>query len=522
MKKVYSITATLIFTLTVLLSGCKTTPSQEAEIEKPNVSQNEKKEISLYLGEANSYDPAYAFDSYFINVGQSIYEGLVRFKRTSTQIEPCLATKWDISPEMKEYTFHLRDDVTFHDGSQFNADSVLVTFNRLMSEENKYDMPYASFVVDEIEDIVKVDDYTVKFILYKPSVVFLNNLAMHLATPIVGVDALEKYADEFGQNPVGTGPYKVLEYKQGEVMKLGVNENYWGEKPNIDVVNILLEEKPSPDQISDFSNGKVDILEIANPTDINKIPQNKASIARYDQQSTYFISFNTSKELFNNVNYRKGISHLINRDEIIKEGGEISGKKAETLIPPSVLGYNSKVKAPEYDLSKANELLKDFPKDREILLIYLYDDVLARIAGMLEQDLLKVGLKAKVEGIVDYDEYLTRIEEGTMDMELAAWASDNGDPDNFMFLFHSESIDTLFNTAKYENSDFDELLNEGKSIIEDQNRARIYQSAEEILSQDIPVLPLFHGERIYAYSNDIKNFYIHPKGGYTFRYFDKK
>jgi peptide/nickel transport system substrate-binding protein len=510
--------------ITMLLSACG--KSQEKNLTDTNISLNqeqtkpEPKSLTFYAYPSDNYDPAINYTLDYATIGQSVFEGLVRYKKNSTEVEPSLATSWEINPEMKVYKFFLRKDVKFHDGSNFNADSVLYSFNRQLKENRTEDMSYASFIFDVVSKVEKLDDFTVQITLNEPSVTFLTNLAMYYGAPIISAQAHKEDVAAFAQKPVGTGPYKVSKHDKGEVMVLEINNDYWGEKPKVDEVSFLFEEKKFPDMINDFSKEKVDLVLLTNQADLNKFNPSTIQQAQFDSPDTYYLAFNCATEPFNNRNFREGVSRLINRDELIKTNVEVNGEKAETLIPTTILGYNSKVKAYDFDMAKATELLKDFPKDKELTIIYKYDSY-ESFANFVVESLKKAGINIKHELVEEESVFKDRLKTDNYNFVIDGWVTDNGDPDNFMFLLNTSSINEQINYSKFSNKIFDEKIAIGKKTIKTDERIKIYQEAEELISKEVPILPLFHSGTHYIYSTKLKNFHVHPTGVMLFQYFDK-
>ena len=178
----------------------------------------------------------------FVDDGQSakvmcnIYEWLVKYKDCSTDIAPSLATDWTISPDGKEYTFNLRKDVKFQDGTPFNADAVVFNVQRQIPPKATEDMPYASFTYGPVVKIEKVSDLSVKFTLKSKYTPFLANLAMTLAAPVLSPTAIAKYKGKLMENPVGTGQYTFVSWDKNQSLKLKKNDTYWGNKPKADNV----------------------------------------------------------------------------------------------------------------------------------------------------------------------------------------------------------------------------------------------------------------------------------------------
>ncbi|WP_290768889.1 ABC transporter substrate-binding protein, partial [Halanaerobium sp.] len=184
-----------------------------------------------------------ALDPHMTTLGNSadvivnVFDGLVRFKAGTTEIEPALATDWEISDDGLEYVFHLREGVEFHDGSPFNAEAVVFDIERQLDPDHPYYLegsyPYAGFSLGMIDEVRAVDEYTVEFTLENPYAPFLKNLAM-FATMIVSPEAVKEYGEDIFKNPVGTGAFKFVEWVRDDHITLEANEDYWDGRPYLD------------------------------------------------------------------------------------------------------------------------------------------------------------------------------------------------------------------------------------------------------------------------------------------------
>lgn len=214
-------------------------------------------------------DPALVDDVDSGNVLCNIYESLLRFKDKSTEVEPSLAEKWDISDDGLVYTFYLRKGIKFHDGTPFNAEAVKFNFDRQSPENMIPKMSYAPLVLGDIDKTEVVDEFTFRVTLKRPSTPFINNMAMCYSAPIASPTALKKYNNSLMDHPVGTGPYKLVAWDRGQNIILTTNDDYWGPKPAVQNVIIRIMKDTSARVVA-LNNGEVDII---NGIDANVVEQ---------------------------------------------------------------------------------------------------------------------------------------------------------------------------------------------------------------------------------------------------------
>ena len=416
-------------------------------------------------------DPALVDDNDSGNVACNIYESLLRFKETTTEVEPCLAERWDISEDGLVYTFYLRQGVKFTDGTPFNAEAVKFNFDRQSPENMIPKMSYAPLVLGDIEKTEVVDEYTVRITLKKPSTPFLNNMAMCFAAPIASPTALKKYNNNLMEHPVGTGPYKLVAWDRGQQLILTTNEDYWGPKPKIQNVIIRIMKETSARVVA-INNGEVDII---NGIDSNVIDQLKAGGTSIFEAEG------------NNVNY---------------------------MVYNCREGYDPNVKAVSYDPEAAKKTLAEKGIKELTILTYsnarYYNTVGGQVLAEAVQAYFdKVGVKAKID-VYDWTTFKSKLLTDKWDISFIGWVGDNGDPDNFINILASD--DPIANQGLWLNPEFIKLIQDATHVPNGPERAALYQKAEAVLAEDVGVLPISHAKTLLAYRPNISGPFTHPIG----------
>ncbi len=190
------------------------------------------------IAEPQSLDPHTVTATNDFRILVNIYDGLVRYKDGTLEVEPALAESWTISDDGKTYTFKLRQGVKFHDGSDFNAEAVKFNFDRMLKEDHPFynTGPFPlSFNFSSIDAVNVLDEHTVEFKLKEPFAPFLSNLAYPTGL-IVSPEAVKKYGKEFGRHPSGTGPFKFAEWQSGQRVVVERNPDYWDTAPALEAV----------------------------------------------------------------------------------------------------------------------------------------------------------------------------------------------------------------------------------------------------------------------------------------------
>lgn len=509
-KKIGALLLTAFVTAT-LFSGCGA-KSTGGEAKKAT-----KTLVYAQGADPRGLDPAYVDDGESAKVIVNVYEGLVRYKSDSTEIEPALATEWKVSDDGKEYTFKLREGVKFHDGTPFNADAVKFSIERQLPPKITDEMPYASFTFGPVDKVEKIGDYEVKIILKQPYTPFLANLAMCLAAPIVSPAAVEKNGGKLMETPVGTGPFKFVKWDKGQSITLEKNADYWGDKAKSDKV-IFKFVKENSVRASELIAGSADIIDGVDPNDVKKIEDSKLQIFKGQGMNINYMAFNASRAPFNDPKLREALSYAINREELVKFLYQGYSSLAETPLPSFIPGYNDKAKAYGYDPDKAKQLLKELGKENlEIKMITYsnprpYNPVNGqKLAEAVQGYLAKVGVKATID-VYPWTEYKPKAAQGEGDIMFYGWIGDNGDADNFLSLFDSNEIKSTLNVAKYSNPKVDELLAKGRMTPSGDERNAVYKEIQELVLKDAAWLPISNAQDMAAYSPKVKNFRLHPTG----------
>jgi len=469
--------------------------------------------------DSTTLDPAFSQDDESNKVITNVFEGLVRFKPGTTTIEPCLAEAWRVSSDGREWTFYLRRNVKFHDGTPFNSEAVRFSVERQMPSQHTDRATYASFTFGMVESIKTPDPYTVKFILKFPYAPFLNNLAMPSSAPIVSPTAASAMGESFGERPVGTGPYRFVSWKKGKSITLKENRDYWGKLPECQTLIFTVIRNSRLRSLA-LKIGLADIIDGITAADARFLEQKGYPVLQKTGLDLNYLGFFTDKEPFDNPEVRKAISMLIDRKQIVTGLFQRTSIEANSPLPPGVLGYDPNIQLPPYDPTGAKELLarNGYSGGLKIRII-TYNNSRPynpaggeKLAAFLQEELTKAGVETEIKAYPwsQYKEALLQ-EEGNA--FLYGWISDNGDPDNFLYtLLSSSQIESGLNTARYRNKELDLLLVRAQQETEPALREQIYRSAVKIVVNDTPWLFLNHSLRLFATSTKVEDFVPHFAG----------
>lgn len=483
------------------------------------------------------------------DASEPIYNRLVDFEYGGTKVVPSLAEKWDISADGKEYTFHLRKGVKWHTTNKafkptrdMNADDVLFMFERQWKEDNPFfkvtssnhtyfnDMGMSKLLVS----VVKVDDHTVKITLNRPEAPFLANLAM----PYAAVQSKE-YADamlkaatpeKIDQDPVGTGPFSLLQYQKDAVIRYKAFPQYWGGKAKIDDLVYSITPDASV-RWAKLQKGECHVMPYPNPADLDAIRKDRnIQVLEQPGLNVGYLAYNTTKKPFDDVRVRKAINMSINKKAIIDGVYLGTGVAAKNPIPPTMWSYNDAIKDDPYDPVAAKKLLAaagypdGFTTDLWAMPVQRpYNPNAKRIAELMQADLVKVGVKAEIKSF-EWGEYRKRVQAGEHQTAMFGWTGDNGDPDNFLstLLGCAAAQPGGGNIAKFCYQPYEDLVLKAKTVTNQAERTKLYEQAQVIFKEQAPWFTIAHAVQIKPLRKNVIGFKNSPFGRHNFYAVDIK
>lgn len=497
-------------------------------------------------GDVVRLDPADVTDGESISRMDNIFEGLVEYEASSTEIKPCLAESWDVSEDGKEIVFHLRKGIKFHDGTDFNADAVVFSFERQYNPEHPHhqygEWAYWGYMFSDIDRAEKIDDYTVKIVLSEPNASIMTSLAMFTVCIVSPANA-EKYGEDAFRYPCGTGPFKFVEWVKDDHITLEANEDYWRGRPKIDKIIFRVIPDPSARLLS-LEVGEIHGMEYPNPADFDRIKANPDLVLMSEPgMNIGYMAMNTGYgyidanqngikdpdeplektpgyfEPLTKKEVRQAINMAIDKEAIVRDIFMGTASVAKNGMPPFMLGYNDEIEDYPYDPARAKELLAEagYPDGFEVTLYvmpvsrpYMFDP--PKIGEAIQSYLAAVGIKVNLYQ-VDWATYLQETEAGMHQMCLLGWTGDNGDPDNFLNVLYGLnacSIGTAGNHAFYTNEENQELLTKALRTYDVEKRAEYYKKAQELIHEDAGWVFLAHSNQNMVFQKNVEGFVLHP------------
>lgn len=463
-------------------------------------------------------DPHGSNDVPSSNVQHNIYETLIT-QNEEAELEPLLATEWDAT-EDNVWTVELRDDVTFHDGSDFTADDVVATFERVLDEDVASER---AFLFEMVEEVVAVDDYTVEFHTEFPFAPFPSHLA-HSGGAIMSEEAIEEdYAsmddggqpgDAINENPIGTSYFQFEEWNPGSEVVLSRYDDYWGDTAGVEQVTFAV----SPEgltRIGELETGAADIIFPVDADDVSRVNDTEG-ISLYEQESLSlaYVGFNMQREPLDDQQVRQALTMAINKDDIIEGVTDGAATPAVGPISEQVFGFSDEVEELGYDPEQAQEMLDEagYGDGMDITLWTNDSDERIAIAELVQAQLSVVGVNAEIEQL-EWGTYLDNTAAGEHDMFILGWVTVTADADYGMYsLFHSSQQGGAGNRSFMENDELDSLLDEARREADEATREDLYEQAMEILVEEAPMLYLYHDNYRVGVRDEVQGLWKHPNG----------
>ncbi len=501
-----------------------------------NVGAAPKTLVFCSEGSPEGFNPAFYTAGTTFDANRPVYNRLAEFKRGTTVVEPGLATKWDISADGKEYTFHLRKGVKFHTTKKFtptrnfNADDVVFSFMRQFDKNHPFhkvgNASYEYFnsmsMPDLLKEIVKVDDYTVKFLLNRPEAPFIANLAMDFAS-IFSAEYADKMMKAGTPNvidfePVGTGPFFFVAYQKDAVIRYKANPDYWAGKAPID--NLVFAITPDASvRYQKLKAGECHVMPYPNPADLEAMKKDAdINLLEKEGLNVGYLAYNTQMAPFDNPKVRKALNMAINKPAILDAVFQGAGKVAKNPIPPTIWSYNDAVVDDPYDPAAAKKILAAEGVTNLKMNIWAmpvqrpYNPNARRMAEMLQADFAQVGVKVDIVSY-EWGEYLKRAADVKRDgAVLMGWTGDNGDPDNFLaVLLGCDGVGGA-NRAQWCYQPFEDLIQKAKIVADQGERTKLYEQAQIIFKEQAPWATIAHSVVFQPVRKEVVDFRIDPFG----------
>ena len=460
-----------------------------------------------------SLDPARSTDVPTGRAVSYVFDGLVRFT-PDARVEPALAERWEVSRNGLVYTFHLRRGVTFHDGRPFTSRDVVRTFERVLKSGDRPwpldpirgSAAFKSGGARTVSGLSAPDDSTIVITLSEPLAFFTKLLAMPVASIVP-----DSIPENFGERPIGTGPWKLVEWRHDDYLLFARNDAYFDGPPKADSLKARIIPESST-SVAEFENGAVDVLFV--PEGETERWRNDPVRSELLQSAAglrlLYVGINTRRPFLSDVRVRQAINHAVDVPTILEEMMGGRGQRAAGVIPPSLEGADSGRQGYAFDVAKAKELLAaaGHPNGIDLELWHSQDATITRLAQTIQSFLAVAGIRAK---LVQRDSPSVReaARAGQVDLVLKDWWADYPDAENFLYpLLHSTNAGPGGNVSFYANPRFDQIVMRARRELRDSARVALYRQADSLAFTEAPMLYLFFTADLFAVQSWVHGFQV--------------
>ncbi|MGD8283648.1 MAG: ABC transporter substrate-binding protein [Desulfobacterales bacterium] len=499
------------------------------------LASNSFAKVTLVYGtteKVTDMDPANAYDFHTWEIFYNIYQGLMGYPPGKTDLVPNLAEKYEVVDDGKGYVFTLKEGVKFSDGTPFDANAVKWSIDRVM--RIKGDPSW--LVTDFVENVEVVDNYKVKFNLKNPVAYFPSLVA---TVPYYPVNPNIYPADKFITDPgelkggklVGLGAYRVVSFKRDQEVVLEANPNYWGEKPQNDMVVIRYFADATTMRLA-MEKGEIDFaFKSFNPSDINDL-QKSAKIKTIKGQGPYirYVCFQCKTKPFDNKIVRQGVAAALNRPEIIKKVFLGQNEPLYSMVPMGMWTHmdNFKTTWGDGNIAKSKELLAQagFNASNKLKFEFWYTpshygDTEVDMAAVIKAQLDATGVMEVSVKSAEWATYKENWRNQLMPVYLLGWYPDYIDPDNYTASF-AGTAGSRGNGIYFSDPKWDAMFVDGQKNADPAVRAEIYKKVQQMWTDEVPTAPIFQGTLFLFSQKNISGIMISPTLQFIYAPIQKK
>ena len=455
--------------------------------------------------DVTSLDPHQGKETPAVQVNTQIFDTLVTVDPETNEVVPQIAESWEQTDD-QTYVFKIREGIKFHDGSDLTAEDVKFSLDRARNSAA------VSYIVNFIEEVTVDDDHTVTVKTTAPYAPTLRNLAIPFAA-IVPKAVVEADENAFIQNPVGSGPYKFVEWNHGDHVTLKAFDDYYAGKPETE--NLIMKVIPETSQRTiALETGEVDLAYDLAVNDIPKVnSDDKLTVYEIPSLTCWYVSMNMNKKPFDNPKVREAMSMAIDRQTIIDTINAGSGQTADAIIAPAVFGYYS-TGVKEYNPTKAKELLAEAGYPNGFSTTLWVNDNQSRIemCQAMQAMLLEVGVQCNLE-VLEFGSFISRTTAGDHDLAYFGWTTSSGDADySYYSLEHSTQQGAAGNRSFLADPDVDKLIEEARSNTNEEERKELYKELAIKLDEINNNIPVYYSSINVGANKKVEGFVMDANG----------
>lgn len=513
MRKMKLFLLSFLLLVSVVITACASEPDESSATQDDDGGEEGSGGdlVIATLSDAVSLDPAGVNDVPSYDVQTNIFERLVR-QDEDMELQPALATEWEAIDDVT-WEFKLQEDVTFHDGSDFNAEVVKANVERVLDPDVA--APAASYLA-MIEEVEVVDDHTIRFTTEFP----FSALPSHFAHNVSGMVSKEQIEEDYeamedgkepgtviNENPIGSGYFKFESWTPGESVKLVKNEDYWDGEAKLDSVTFKIVSEDLT-RVAEVETGDSHITNPLSPSDLEQVESAEGvHVTEQDSVALDYIGFNVTQEPFDDEKVRQAVTMAIDKEQIVDGIYNGVGDLAIGPLAPAVPGYDDSISGLEYDVDKAKELLAEAGYEDGFSTTIWTNDSRERIdvATNVQSQLKEIGIDVNVE-ILEWGAYLEKVDNGEQEMYILGWSNSTATADTGIYpLFHSKNLGNAGNMSFLENDEIDALIEEARKEMDEDKRYEIYSEIQEDLVDIAPMIYVLHQRYLLGVRDEVKD-----------------
>lgn len=494
----------------------------------------------VYCADASpeGFDPNLWDSASTNNATNQMFQGLLAFRRGSTELVPQLATSWQMAPDARSVTFTLRRNVQFHTmpyftpTRAFNADDVMFTLQRWLDPQLPFNRAFpAAFLYpqslglsSQIVGVDRLGDYEVRIRLRNPNASFLSYLAMGFA----GIHSAEYAAQLLRQGrasdinnyPIGTGPFRFRSYKKDDVLRMDAHPAYWGAPQRTAKLIYSISREPNV-RVQKLRLGECHITAPLRDVDLATLEGRPGIVIQKIQAlNISYLGYNLRKAPTDQRLVREALDIAIDRNALFRvlfPRGDAT--QAVSAFPPVIPGYNKSLRN-EFDPARARTLLAQagYPNGVDIDLwalpvVRAHNPNGQLMAQLIQQDWARIGVRATIKTF-EWGEYLKRAAKGEHNVYMSGWSGESGDADDFL----AANLTCAMNKTgvKFCNKEFDALVEAGRANPDPEKRKAAYEQAQVIFKRERPWSPIAHSAVYIPMVRELQGFVMSPNGSVAF------
>lgn len=479
----------VVMSLVVGLTACSTGERVDIGDEAP------RNLVAAIAGEPDQLDPQKTTAYFSFQVLENVFDTLVE-PDENLEMRPALAESWDVSPDQRTWTFHLRDGVTFHDGSPFTADDVVYSYRRIIDEKLANVDKFSA-----VTDVSAADPATVRITVKQPTPNLLTNLGGFKGMAIVQRRNVE--SGQIATHPIGTGAFAFDSQKSGDSITLKANPGYWAGAPKVSGVTFRFISEPST-ALSALQADEIDWTDSIPTERVAQLRDDESiTLAQLPSNDYWYLALNEARTPWNDVRVRQAIAYAIDRDAIVQATSYGTANVNQLAIPKGNPWY-TEYGTYSHDVEKARSLLREAqaaPRNLDMLVTNEYPETVTA-AQIIADNLAPLGITVNIR-TVDFATWLDEQNSGNFDMLMMGWLG-NIDPDDFYYAQHHSNGTN--NAQKFSNTEVDRLLDAGRVEADRRTRAEDYAKAATIIADEVSYIYLYNPSVLQAWTTGLTGY----------------